>query len=435
MTTSLTSQLVSLIHNKPVIQVDLDTAGLFLLDAIANAVAGRSSEAGKILLNWVSDRHADEGRLAFALGGLTHIVEMDDLHRTSVTHPGCVVIPAVIATAMKLNCSGHQILKAILHGFEACARVGMAVGTEHYIIWHNTATCGPFGSAMAVSTLLELDEKQTINALGNAGTQSSGFWQFLETGAMSKHLHAGRAAESGMLAAQLAVQGFTGPAQILEGKKGMFAGMCNNPMPDALTQNPQANWQLHETSIKPWPSCRHTHPVIDAALELSGKLDMDQLKRVEINTYQAAVNVCDRQRPGSLYEAKFSLQHCVIAALTESKIDFQSFTQAARSRYADSTSLVTVTVADKYESAYPHAWGASVTVELNNGEVHHARRNKCKGDPDMPLNPQALIKKARMLMTYGGLQLPETQLIIDNILALSENEMLLKNQISKILIQ
>ena len=434
MHSSLTSQLTQLIKNKPIVQDDLDAAALYLLDAMANAVAGRSSEAGEILLNWVSTRQSDEGRLAFALGGLTHIVEMDDLHRTSVTHPGCVVIPAVIATATKIEVSGQQILTAILHGFEACARVGMAVGTEHYVIWHNTATCGPFGSAMAVSTLLGLDDSQTINALGNAGTQSSGFWQFLETGAMSKHLHAGRAAESGMLAVQLAAQGFTGPAQILEGKKGMFAGMCNNPVPGALTANPQAKWQLHETSIKPWPSCRHTHPVIDAALELADKVAIAEVEYIKINTYQAAVNVCNRERPNSLYEAKFSLQHCVVAALTTGKIDFQSFDERARQMHSDSTSQVSVCVTDEFESAYPDAWGASVTVHLKNGDVLGTERNLCKGDPDMPLNRQALIEKARMLMAYGGLDEQTSQTLITNLLGLGKGEEFLQAQILKILI-
>ncbi len=111
-----------------------------------------------------------------------------------------------------------------------------------------------------------------MHALGNAGTQSSGLWQFIETGAMSKHLHAGRAAEAGVTAAELAALGFTGPPAILEGAKGLFAGACPDADPDAVTRDPNAPWQLRATSIKPWPCCRHTHPAIDAAIELHGRL-------------------------------------------------------------------------------------------------------------------------------------------------------------------
>ena len=430
---SLTSQLAELIQRKLINQSDLDVAALFLLDAIANAVAGRSTAAGKIILDWVKDRQNDEGRVAFALGALTHIVEMDDLHRTSVTHPGCVIIPAVMAITLKSNSSGHDVLKSVLHGFEACARVGMAVGTQHYKIWHNTATCGPFGSAMAVSSLLKLEHNRIVDALGNAGTQSSGFWQFLETGAMSKHLHAGRAAESGLLSAQLAQQGFTGPAEIIEGEKGMFAGMCKNPAPQALTMNPDGDWQLHQTSIKPWPSCRHTHPVIDAALEIADLVDINQVDKITIETYQAAVNVCNRPQPQSLYEAKFSLHHCVVAALSDGKIDFESFDEKSRNQFAQITNKVDVSVSDNYESAYPDSWGASLSIKISDGTELNVDRNKCKGDPDMPVTRDELIGKSKMLMICGGMQNDQAQELIDNILSLSNNNTLSKNLISSIL--
>src|SRR5690606_14080258 len=126
-------------------------------------------------------------------------------------------------------------------------RVGMAVGPAHYRVWHNTATCGPYGSAMAAAELLGLDDVQAVHALGNAGTQSAGLWQFLETGAMSKHLHAGRAAEAGIVAAELAARGFTGAPAILEGEKGFFAGACPDARPEALLADPAAPWQLRLT--------------------------------------------------------------------------------------------------------------------------------------------------------------------------------------------
>ena len=432
-TSSLTSQLAIQIQHKSINQADLDAAALFLLDAVANSVAGRSTPAGQIILNWVKDKKNDQGRVAFALGALTHIVEMDDLHRTSVTHPGCVIIPVVVAMSLNTDRGGHDLLRAVLHGFEACARVGMAVGTEHYKIWHNTATCGPFGSAMAVSSLLNLEHHQQIDALGNAGTQSSGFWQFLETGAMSKHLHAGRAAESGLLAAQLASDGFTGPAKIIEGAKGMFAGMCSNPDPDALKLGPDDPWQLQQTSIKLWPSCRHTHPVIDAALEIADQVEMNSVQTISIETYQAALDVCDRPQPQSLYEAKFSLQHCVVAALEDGKINFDSFDQQSRERFAEWTNHVSLSVGPDYQSAYPDSWGAKVVVKLIDGTEISVQRDKCKGDPDMAVSRDELIEKSKMLMEYGGMNTEQTLVLIDNILNLAKNGSLSDELISVIL--
>ncbi|MEK9971722.1 MAG: MmgE/PrpD family protein, partial [Ferrovibrio sp.] len=102
----------------------------------------------------------------------------------------------------------------------------------------------------------------------------------------SKHLHAGRAAEAGLLAADLASRGFSGPPKILEGDKGFFKATCADPQPDRLLSNPDAPWQLRLTSIKPWPSCRHTHPTIDAGLSLAPRIGNRKIERIRVATYQ-----------------------------------------------------------------------------------------------------------------------------------------------------
>ncbi len=418
---SLTEQLVKLIGNKPIDQQDLNATALFLLDAISNAVAGQATGPGKILLNWAADRAMDEGRRAFLMGALTHIMEMDDLHRASVTHPGAVVIPAVIAVGAKLERPGRAILRSILHGFEACTRVGMAVGTEHYTIWHNTATCGPFGSAMAVSDLLELEDDQKVNALGNAGTQSSGLWQFLETGAMSKHLHAGRASESGLLAAQLAAAGFSGPPKILEGERGFFAAMCPNATPQMLVENSQGPWQLHQTSIKPWPSCRHTHPVIDVALTLAPQVDIEAVASIKIETYPAALDLCHRPQPTTPYEAKFSLQYCALMALVDGEVGLDSFSRQNRERLAAFRRPITLTTGAGWQSRYPEAWGARITLQLVGGKRVTAEQTECKGDPNMPLTAEELVKKSKMLLLSAGMSPQKSEQLIEAILALPQD--------------
>ncbi len=416
---SLTRDLVRLIRIKPVSQHDLDAAALFTLDAVANALAGRRTEPGKKLLALMVKLNGsgDAGRMALLQGGLTHILEMDDLHRASVVHPGCVVVPAAFALASQTGVGGVGFLSAVLQGFEATCRVGMAVGQEHYKIWHSTATCGPFGSAMAAACLLDLDEDACVDALGNAGTQAAGLWQFLDTGAMSKHLHAGRGAEAGVIAAELAALGFSGPPQILEGACGLFAGACPDADPQALLKHPEQRWQLHETSIKPWPCCRHTHPVIDAALELSAKIDAALIDSIVVETYQAALDVCDRPGVESVYEAKFSLQHCVAAALTNGRVDFAAFEKPARENLAQCRGRVTLRACEPYLSAYPRDWGAAVRVTLKDGAEVSALRSHCKGDPEDSLSEGEMRDKARMLLALGGVAEPEQ--LIDGILAMS----------------
>jgi 2-methylcitrate dehydratase PrpD len=422
--TSLTARLAALIAAKTVGPEDYRAAALFTLDALANALAGRKTTAGGILLDWASAESLTAGREAMLLGGLTHILEVDDLHRASVVHPGCVVVPAVYALARRRAqknhaVRGHAFLAAVLRGFEACCRVGMAVGPAHYRIWHNTATCGPFGSAYAAGDILGLDHAAMTHALGNAGTQSSGLWQFLETGAMSKHLHAGRAAEAGLLAADLAARGFSGPPQILEGEKGFFKATCADPKPERLLADPDAPWQLRLTSIKPWPSCRHTHPTIDAGLSLSAKIGNRKIERIRVATYQAALDVCDRVAPRSEYEAKFSLQHTAAAALTDGRIDFASFDPAARERLAATAARVEIAATPPYVQRYPTAWGAEVVVHLDDGSELSTSREHAYGDPENPLDESAMRTKAAMLLEYGGVAAPAK--FINAVLALAED--------------
>lgn len=416
---TITARLIALIDAKPIGEADIEQAALFTLDAVANALAGRNSPPGRKLVEWASAEPRDAGRSALLMGGLTHILEVDDLHKASVVHPGCVVVPAAWSVASREGIKGRAVLTAILKGFEATTRVGMAVGPAHYRIWHNTATCGPYGSAYAVASLLGLDEAAKLDALGNAGAQSSGLWQFLETGAMTKHLHAGRAAEAGVVAADLARLGFTGPPAILEGAKGFFAAACPDADPEAVTRNADAPWQLTVTSIKPWPSCRHTHPTIDACLDLHAGLALDSVVGVGVETYQAALDVCDRPTPDSEYEAKFSLQHCAAAALTLGGIDFAAFGPDQRAALAPVREKVKIAAAEPYASNYPEAWGSAVTLLLEDGTRRHIGKTHAKGDPESPLDRDEMIAKARSLLAFAGLGGGEVETMIDAILALA----------------
>lgn len=415
---SLTRGLTRLIRRKPVSEDDLRAASFFVLDTLACALGALQTEPACMLAAVAPPAAGDTARRAFFLGGLAHILEMDDLHRDSVTHPGSVVIPAAWALAEEHDGGGRHFLQAVLAGYEACCRVGNAVGKRHYRVFHNTSTCGPFGSAMASATLLGLDEDKTVWALGNAGTQSSGLWEFLSAGAMSKHLHTARGAESGVLAALLAAEGFTGAERILEGEKGFFEGFCGDPLPEKVLAEPDGPWQLSRTSIKPWPCCRHTHPAIDAALALSRELDGAEIARVRVGAYQAALDVCDRPAPEDPYGAKFSLQHCVAAALADGKVEQASFGTDARRRVAGERAKVDVFLARDVEAAYPRSWGAEVAVETADGRHLTALRREAKGDPENPVTTAEITAKARAHMLEGGMPSREADALIEAVLAL-----------------
>ena len=418
---SLTRELIRLIRSKPVSDRDLRQSALFTLDTLCCALGALKTEPARMLKAVAPPESGDTGRRAFYLGGLSHILEMDDLHRQSVTHPGSVVVPAAWAIAEARGLGGRAFLKAVLAGYEACCRIGMAVGKAHYRVWHNTSTCGPFGAAMAAADLLGLSEEQTVWALGNAGTQSSGLWEFLASGAMSKHLHTARATESGLLAALLAKEGFTGPDRILEGEKGFFAGLCPDPVPEAVLAQPDAPWELTRTSIKPWPCCRHAQPTIDAAIALHGELGGAKPLRIKVGTYQAALDVCDRPLPEDPYSAKFSLQHCVAVALMDGRVVQSSFDPDARARVAELRGRVELSKSSSIDAAYPEAWGAEVSVEMADGRRLGALRRACKGDPENPVTSAELAAKGRALLIDGGMAASDADAFVATVEALADD--------------
>ena len=212
---------------------------LCILDYFGSAIAGSDKPPIQMISDLIKEMGGTEQanlftggkssvlQAALLNGASSHVVELDDIHKGSIIHAATVVIPAALAIAEWKELSGKELITAIVVGYEVCYRIGEAVSPSHYYYWHNTATCGTFGAAIAAAKLLQLTEEETIHALGNAGTQAAGLWEFIEDGAMTKQLHAGKAAMNGVLAALLAQKGFTGPLKILEGNRGFFKAMSD----------------------------------------------------------------------------------------------------------------------------------------------------------------------------------------------------------------
>jgi 2-methylcitrate dehydratase PrpD len=400
---SLTRRLARQTRARTTTAADLVHAERFVRDWLGSFVAGAAAPTGRIIQAY-ADHEAGLDARVFVAGAFSHVTETDDLHPASITHPGCVVIPAALLLGRRLGVRGRGLLHAVLAGYEAMTRVGEALGPAHYRTFHNTATAGVFGSAAAAALLLGLDEDQWVWAFGNAGTQASGLWEFNNEGAMSKPLHAGHAAVAGLRAALLAQQGFTGAENILEGEKGLFRGMCPDARPDAVLAD-ASGWKLRETSMKPYPCCRHTHPAIDAALEVREKTGGALPARVRITTYPAALDVTNRPAPRTRNEAHFSIQYCVTTALLHGRPGLDAFDPEAVADREARRLLENTTVDTSAElaSAYPRRWGAGVEVESADGRRTTVLRRSAKGDPDAPLDDAELDAKVLSLFAYAGL--------------------------------
>ncbi|MDH3272355.1 MAG: MmgE/PrpD family protein, partial [Gemmatimonadota bacterium] len=400
---SLTRRLVRLVRTRPASSDALVDAERYVRDWLGSFVAGAAEPTGHMLEAYADGARDLESR-TFLASALSHVTETDDLHNASVTHPGCVVIPVALLLGRQRVSRGHAALRATLVGYEVMTRIGEALGPTHYRTFHNTATAGVFGSAAAAASLLELDEDAWVWALGNAGTLAAGLWQFNVEGAMSKPLHAGHASSTGLRAALLAAQGLTGAEMILEGEKGLFAALCADARPDAvLADGP--TWKLPETSMKPYPCCRHVHSAIDAALEVRHALGGARPARVRVESYPAAMECTDRLDPRSPQEARFSIQYAVASTLLRGPPGLETFTPAAI-RDPDVQAVLAQTSVEcspALTSAYPQQWGARVHVEATDGTRRHSDRDAATGDPDRPLDDAALDAKVSALFSWAGL--------------------------------
>jgi 2-methylcitrate dehydratase PrpD len=398
-----------------------EAAASMLLDWLGSALAGRATAVGGSLLAYAEKEPEGSASLvgsggagrsvetaALVNGALSHIVEMDDVDRGSVLHPGAVVIPAALSVAESRASRGRNFLSAIVAGYEVAVRIGEAVGKKHYQFFHNTSTCGVFGAAAAASWLLDLDEERVVWALGNAGTQASGFWEFNAEGAMSKHLHAGRAAANGVLAALLAERGVTGPSRILEGDRGFFRATAPDAEPEKVIAGlGSAPLKIHGVSLKPHASCRHTHAPIDCALEIRSRMGAPSpvtVEAIDVSTYGATLALCDRREPSTPYEAKFSVQYCVAAALVLGGGGLEAFGDDSLRDPAIRAlaSKVQARVEPSIEARYPREWRAEVRVRLRNGETFEAGTAHPKGDPEAPLSQAEMESKFLSLATFGG---------------------------------
>jgi len=382
---------------------------LCILDYFGSAIAGSNKVPIQMISELVNEMGGSEQATLFtggkssainaALlnGAASHVVELDDIHKGSIIHAATVVIPAALAVAQWKKLSGKELITAIVIGYEVCFRIGEAVSPSHYYYWHNTATCGTFGAAIAAAKLLQLTEEEMVFALGNAGTQAAGLWEFIVDGAMTKQLHSGKAAMNGVLAALLAQKGFTGPKKILEGDRGFFKAMSEQYDATKITNGLGEEFKILENSFKIHASCRHTHHAIDLLIEVfkEHKPIFEEIESITVKSYKAAIDITDNDDPTTEYAAKFSLQFCSALAILTGSAGLADFNESNLwdSQIRQLLKKVMVSIDPQINANYPEQWGATVEVLLANGETIHKQSSFPKGDPENAVTSEELIEK------------------------------------------
>ena len=401
----------------------VDDARRAILDWLGSALAGAVEPPARMTQHVVASLgnseqstvfgagRASAANAALANGVASHILELDDVHKGSTLHAAAPVIPAALAVAEREHADGRAFLRAVTLGYDAALRVGEAVNPSHYRFWHPTGTAGTFGAAVAASALLDASATEMLDALGSAGTQAAGLWEFNADGAMSKHLHPGKAAFNGVLAADLAHAGFTGATRILEGDRGFFRATSAEHDPTRVVTDLGSRWKISENCFKLHACCGHTHSAIDVALDLRARHGwtrtsvVAEIDAIEITTYGPGLAIVKQMDPRTPYQAKFSIAYVVAAALVDGRVGLEQFGPerfapdgirdreirrlVERTRVSEDASLT---------ARYPEAWPGRVVLRLRDGTSVEGEANYPRGNPENPVATSGLEEKFRALV-------------------------------------
>jgi 2-methylcitrate dehydratase PrpD len=386
-----------------------------IVDWFSATIAGFPMAPGRLLTEAVADT-AGDGPCRLVPSGqampvrtaalinatASHTAELDDIYRGGIYHPGSPTVGAALALAEHLDVSGADLIRAVAIGYEVGDRVSATVNPAHYRFWHTTGTVGTLGAAAAAAELLGLDADRFAHALATATTMAAGLQQAFRSDAMSKPLHAGHAADAGLLAALSARRGFTGALDVLEGPAGFGAGMAGSPDWSKALADPGRPLGVTAATVKNHSCCGHTFAAVDAALRLRANgLSAEDIDSVEIRTYTTATKVAGNPDPRTAFEAKFSASYCVAAAFHLGSVRLRAFEPEALADASlrDLMRRTTVAADEEMERLFPDQRHATVTVRERSGATRTAERHTRKGDPDDPLTDAELGEKFDDLVT------------------------------------
>ena len=389
-----------------------------ILDHLGGVVASSVGEVSQVVGRHVARSYGPGPATAIGHGPVTalgaallngtngHGIETDDGYTPGSFHPTCVVLPAVFAVGEEHGLDAERILKSAAIGMEIGCRIAAAghpaTRRNHF---HNTPVAGIFGATAAVSVLLGLNEEQTANALGIAGSHVGGLFEFLGQSAEIKRFHPGKAARDGIASAELAFEGLTGPTSILEGAEGYFASYAGDEGTDwfaeKVTGGLGEQWVLLRTYIKPYPCCRHLHGAIDAARALRAEHNfaLADITAVHVGTFSIAVGHASRD-VSTMMAAQLSIPFTLAVALARGEVTLRDFTEEARQSppLHELMQKVVVELDVQAERDYPNQGRpAEVTLTLRDGRRLKHRVQFPEGEPDAPISNADLELKVRSL--------------------------------------
>jgi len=384
-----------------------------VLDWVAVAMQGARDPLAAILAEQVAaeggsdcatligrGRRASPRQAALVNGAASHALDYDDVNIRMMGHPTAGVMPAALALAESRGTGGRDLITAFVAGYETECEIGAMVSPSHYRRgFHATGTVGTFGAAAACAHLSRLDGNAVATALGIAGAQAAGLKSMF--GTMCKSLHAGKAAENGLLAAELALRGFNSRTDVLECANGFAATHADSVRSLHQFSSGSSQYHIADNLFKYHASCHQTHAAIEALRALQaehGFLSSDVVK-VTLRHDAGADAICNIARPSTGLEIKFSLR--MIAALALAGVDTAVVTNFSDAKARDPGLQA---LRDKVEVTFAHDWPltrSEVTVQLADGRVLDGRYDS--GLPERDLGRQQTRVLAKFHLLVGPL--------------------------------
>ncbi len=343
------------------------------------------------------------GVAALANGTAAHGIGLDDTHDASLCHPGAVVISAALSVAEALGAHPRDFLVAVVAGYEAQCRAGAAAIGALSRGFHPTASTGVFGAAAAVAHLLKLPPLRHQWAFGLAASAASGVMQFAEDGEgnMVKRIYGGMPAQNGIMAAELAAAGLTGPRGALDGRFGFIATFAGSGDATLLTSELGTAWAVDQISIKRYACCRFFHSAMDALRECREEIGFqpEDVEAVAVQTTRSAIESHMNYRPQSVMAAQYSWPYAIAAAALLTPEDPRSFSEAsiADPRMAAYMDRVSVQADPELERHVPGKMPASIRITLRDGRIAERLRLEPAGSASDPIDRNGIVSKFRAL--------------------------------------
>lgn len=392
-----------------------------LIDVVGLCVAARGTDYVRAVINALDAGgpctaigHAQTfapDRAALINGTAAHGEDFDDTFEGGPVHSSAVIGPAVLAVCERFGRDGRAALRGFVAGVETLCRLSMVIPKAiHKAGFHPTSILGTLGATLGAGVAMGLDRKQLVDALGNAGSLSSGIIEYLAEGAWTKRLHPGWAAQAGVQAARFGEQRFLGPRTVFEGTHGLFNGFARSRDGnyDVVTEDFGRKWYMESITFKPYATGTMNQPYIDCAIRLAKQgINAEDVTDVLCETAEGYVHrlwdpLASKQKPANEYAAKFSTPFNIAVAFVTGGAGLAAFTEqtvrdprilglAGKVRY----------VVDP-NNPYPKAYTGHIRMTLKDGRVVEERQGHIRGGAHEPLSRDEIEDKFRRNVEFGG---------------------------------